>query len=287
MSCLLPLSGFRLLSENIESVATGAAVVAPDVTPTSPVGHAPFTSDRLALVVGVPTYDRCMSDRAARPTAHEVLAAVLQIRDGTLQVLAWRRAQPPDAGRWALPGGLLGDDEDVEASVRRQLAEKVDVREISHVEQLAVFSAPHRVPGARRVATAFLGLVPSDADPVVPADTTWHPVDAVPDPAFDHVEIVRAARDRLRAKLSYTNIGFALAPAEFTVGELRRIYAAVLEHDVDPTNLQRILTRRGMLEPTGSTAPTGPAGGRPAAMFRFSVREYRVTDPFAAFRPPP
>ena len=68
-----------------------------------------------------------MPDCGARPTAHEVLAAVLQIRGGTLQVLAWRRAQPPDAGRWALPGGLLGDDEDVEASVRRQLAEKVDL----------------------------------------------------------------------------------------------------------------------------------------------------------------
>jgi 8-oxo-dGTP diphosphatase len=55
---------------------------------------------------------------------------------------------------------------------------------------------------------------------------------------------------------------------------------------VDVTNLQRILTRRGMLEPTGSTAPPGPTGGRPAAMYRFSVGEYRVTDPFAAFRPP-
>ncbi len=158
-----------------------------------------------------------MSERGARPTAHEVLAAVLQIRDGRLQVLAWRRAIAPDAGRWALPGGLLGDDEDVEASVRRQLAEKVDVREVAHVEQLAVFSDPRRVPGIRRVATAFLGLVPSDADPAVPADTTWHPVDTLPDPAFDHAEIVGAARDRLRAKLSYTNLGFALAPREFTI----------------------------------------------------------------------
>ena len=41
-----------------------------------------------------------------------------------------------------------------------------------------------------------------------------------------------------------------------------------------------------MLEPTGSTAPPGPTGGRPAAMYRFSVGEYRVTDPFAAFRRP-
>ncbi|MDT7615281.1 MAG: hypothetical protein QOF00_2728, partial [Pseudonocardiales bacterium] len=73
-----------------------------------------------------------------RHSEHEVLAAVLQIRGGALQVLAWHRAMPPDAGRWALPGGRLRDDEDVEASVRRQLAEKVDVREVAHVEQIAV-----------------------------------------------------------------------------------------------------------------------------------------------------
>jgi ADP-ribose pyrophosphatase YjhB (NUDIX family) len=227
-----------------------------------------------------------MSERGARPTAHEVLAAVLQIRDGRLQVLAWRRAQPPDAGRWALPGGLLGDDEDVEASVRRQLAEKVDVREVAHVEQLAVFSDPRRVPGIRRVATAFLGLVPSDADPAVPADTTWYPVDALPDPAFDHAEIVGAARDRLRAKLSYTNLGFALAPREFTISALREHYAAALGHPVSATNLQRVLERRSVLVPTGELAASGPAGGRPAALFRFAEPALRVTDAFAVLRPP-
>ena len=227
-----------------------------------------------------------MPDCGARPTAHEVLAAVLQIRDGRLQVLAWRRAQPPDAGSWALPGGLLGDHEDVEASVRRQLAEKVDVREVAHVEQLAVFSNPGRVPGIRRVATAFLGLVPSDVDPAVPADTTWHPVDALPDPAFDHAEIVRAARDRLRAKLSYTNLGFALAPREFTISTLREHYAAALGHPVSATNLQRVLERRAVLMPTGAVAAPGPAGGRPAALFRFAEPSRRVTGAFAVLRPP-
>jgi ADP-ribose pyrophosphatase YjhB (NUDIX family) len=226
-----------------------------------------------------------------RPAEHEVLAAVLQIRCGSLQVLAWRRALPPDSGRWALPGGLLGDDEDVERSVLRQLAEKVDVRDVTHVEQIAVFSRPDRVPGVRRIATAFLGLVPSDADPAVPADTVWHPLAALPETplehaAFDHAAIVAAARDRLRAKLSYTNLGFALAPREFTISALRELYAAALGHPVSATNLQRVLTRRRVLEPTGAMAPPGPAGGRPAALFRFPDRTLRVTDAFAVLRPP-
>ncbi len=76
-----------------------------------------------------------------------------------------------------------------------------------------------------------------------------------------------------------------LLPRLFPVQKLRRVYATALGHDVDPTNLQRILTRRGMLEPTGSTAAPGPSGGRPAAMYRFTIGELRVTDPFAAFRP--
>jgi ADP-ribose pyrophosphatase YjhB (NUDIX family) len=245
----------------------------------------------------------------ARPTGHEVLAAVLRISGGAVEVLAWQRAKDPDRGRWALPGGRLGDDEDVETSVLRQLAEKVDVREVAHVEQLGVFSAPDRVPGARRIATAFLGIVPSDLDPAVPADTTWHPVSApppatgsdMPDPeptasgdhdhaladaAFDHGRIVAAARDRLRAKLSYTNLGYALAPREFTISALRDLYVAALGHPVAATNLQRVLTRRGLLEPTGAVAPPGPSGGRPAAVFRFSDRTLRVTDAFAVLKPP-
>ncbi|HEY2204073.1 MAG TPA: NUDIX domain-containing protein [Pseudonocardia sp.] len=217
---------------------------------------------------------------------HEVLAAVLQIRDGSLQVLLWQRAQQPDSGRWALPGGLLGDTEDVRTSVLRQLADKVDLREVAHTEQLGVFSAPDRVPDVRLVATAFLGLVPCDADPAVPEDTRWHPVARLPRTAFDHAGIVHNARDRLRAKLSYTNLGFALAPAEFTVSALRDLYVTALGHAVSATNLQRVLARRGVLVPTGHTAPPGPAGGRPAALFRFAERRLRVTDAFAVLRPP-
>lgn len=217
---------------------------------------------------------------------HEVLAAVLQVRAGSLQVLLWERALEPHAHRWSLPGGRLGADEDVETSIKRQLAEKVDVRQLSHVEQLAVFSAPDRVPGGRVVATAFLGLVPADNDPIVPADTRWHPVDALPRTAFDHESIVRRARDRLRAKLSYTNIGFALAPPEFTISALRGLYSAALGYKVSATNLQRVLSRRGLLEPTGETAAPGRAGGRPAALFSFAERSMAVTDPFAVLRPP-
>ena len=224
-------------------------------------------------------------------TEHEVLAVVFQVRELAsgkpgLHVLLWQRALSPQRGRWSLPGGRLGVGEDLTASVGRQLAEKVDLREVAHLEQLAVFSDPNRVPGARVIASTYLGLVPFPATPELPSDTRWHPVSDLPPMAFDHEPMVSYARSRLAAKLSYTNIGFALAPREFALSTLRDVYGAALGYQVDATNLQRVLGRRGVITPTGTTAHPGPSGGRPAALYRFTESRLRVTDEFAALRPP-
>ncbi|MDT5142096.1 MAG: 8-oxo-dGTP diphosphatase [Mycobacterium sp.] len=228
-------------------------------------------------------------------TAHEVLAVVFRVRGlgpdpksqtPELSVLLWQRARDPQRGAWSLPGGRLRHDEDMTTSVRRQLAEKVDLREVAHLEQLAVFSEPERVPGTRTIASTFLGLVPSPAVPELPPDTCWHPVTALPPMAFDHAPMVAHARTRLAAKMSYTNIGFALAPTEFALSTLRDIYSAALDYQVDTTNLQRVLARRGVISPTGTVAQSGRSGGRPAALYRFADSQLRITDEFAALRPP-
>jgi len=227
-----------------------------------------------------------VTDPRAKTMAHGVLAAVLQVRDGRLQALLWQRAQEPFEGAWALPGGALADDETLEESILRHLAQKVDVREVSHLEQLETRSEPDRNPLRRELVTAYLGLVPAGVDPAVPADTRWHPFDPLPELAFDHGPILLAARARLRAKLSYTNLGFALAPPTFTVADLRDLYTAALGHPVSATNLQRVLVRRGLLEDTGKHRHYGGGGGRPATLYRFRARSLRITDQFAVLRPP-
>ena len=222
---------------------------------------------------------------STKPT-HATLAVVFQVRSAKLEVLLWERAKEPFAGAWSLPGGYLEAGETLEDSIRRHLAAKVDVRELSNLEQLETRSEPDRHPREWQLATAYLGVVPLGVDPALPEDTDWHPVDRLPKLAFDHREITLAGRERLRAKLSYTNIGFALAPETFTMRELRDIYAAALGHDVSATNLHRVLVRRGVLEATGQRRGSGRAGGRPAELFHFSARELEVTDPFAVLRPP-
>jgi len=218
--------------------------------------------------------------------SHEVLAVVLKVRRDSLHVLLWQRAVPPFAGLWALPGGPLGADERLGASVSRHLAAKVDLTDIAYLEQLETRSDPGRDPRGRVLATAYLALVSADVEPRVPGDTAWHRVQDLPPTAFDHGSITGSGRDRLRAKLSYTNIGFALAPATFTISQLRDIYAASAGHPVSATNLQRILTRRGVIEATPAAARPTSVGGRPATLYRFTARTLVITNPFAAFRPP-
>ncbi len=218
--------------------------------------------------------------------AHSALATVFQVRKEELQVLLWERARDPFQRTWSLPGGSLGPGETLEASILRHLAAKVDVREVAHLEQLGTWSNPARHPEHWELATAYLGLVPLGIDPRVPADTRWHSVEGLPQTAFDHGTIVLAGRERLRGKLSYSNVGFALAPETFTLAELRDIYAAALGYDVSATNLKRVLLRRGAIETTGGVRTHGPAGGRPAEVFRFRRSRLEVTDPFAVLRPP-
>jgi 8-oxo-dGTP diphosphatase len=191
-------------------------------------------------------------------TLHAVVGVVLRARDGRLEVL--------------LPGGELPSAAlSAGESLAAALARAVDVSALAHVEQLETVV---RADGG--VATAYLGLASPDAA----LEGEWRAASSVVLP------LVATAQARLRAKLSYTNVGFALAPATFTISELREIYVAALGHDVSATNLQRVLVRRGVLERVDGRRAPGRTGGRPAALFRFRSARLEVTDEFAALRPP-
>jgi hypothetical protein len=217
---------------------------------------------------------------------HEVLAAVFQVREGRLHSLLWQRAREPFEGAWALPGGPLGKTERLGSSLGRHLAAKVDLTDIAYLEQLETRSDVDRDPRERTIATAYLALVSSELNPSIPSDTEWFPVDELPPTAFDHASIIQSGRERLRAKLTYTNVGYALAPIVFSIAELRTIYAACLGHALSATNLQRVLSRRRLIEATNAVAAPSASGGRPATLYRFTERTLLVTDPFAVFRPP-
>jgi 8-oxo-dGTP diphosphatase len=218
------------------------------------------------------------------PPAHTALAVVFQVRDEGLQVLLWERGREPHRGAWSLPGGMLAPHETLEQSILRHLATKVDVREVAHLEQLGTWSEPDRHPERWELATAYLGLVPLGIDPRVPADTGWHPVEELPQTAFDHGAIVLAGRERLRGKLSYSNIA-SPSPRSFTLAELRTCTQPRAVTRSPPRTSGASCSDRA-IEATGKRRAHGPAGGRPAEVFRFRAHRLEVTDPFAVLRPP-
>lgn len=220
---------------------------------------------------------------------HEAIAVVLRSHPSEgFAFLAIQRNREPFQGKLALPSGPMEVRESLEESILRHLATKARLGNPAHVEQLETRSNPTRDPFDRTVATAYMVLVPWDYDGELPTGAEWVPVNqdsGLPAMAFDHAHIVQRAADRLRAKLSYTNIGYALAPEEFRISDLAHCYAFILGHEVSATNLQRILSRRGQLVGTEKKSAPGTEGGRPAKLFRFASKRLLITDQFATLRP--
>jgi 8-oxo-dGTP diphosphatase len=225
-----------------------------------------------------------MSQASSSPT-HSADTVLLRVCDGLLETLLWQRHDEPQAGRHALPGGLLERGESLEAAALRHLLANVGAGPVAHLEQLETRSEPERDPRGWLITTAFLALARPDVQVAERADTAWYPASDPPRLAFDHAELLRIAVDRLRGKLSYSNIAFALVSPAFTISELRNVYQAVLGHSVSPTNLQRVLERDGLLEATGERRAAGRRGGRPPELFRFTDDHLTISRPYAAFAP--
>lgn len=128
---------------------------------------------------------------------------VVLTRDRRPRVLLIRRKQPPFAGAWALPGGFVDMDESLEDAARRELREETGV-ELKRIEQLGTFGEPGRDPRGRVISIAYLGRVAADrVEPRGADDATeaaWHDLARLPVLAFDHRQILKLARQRLRKR---------------------------------------------------------------------------------------
>ncbi|MDQ1614714.1 MAG: 8-oxo-dGTP diphosphatase [Actinomycetota bacterium] len=205
---------------------------------------------------------------------------LLTIRAGQLSALLVRRAIAPYEGRWALPGGFVQADEDLDAAAARELAEETGLQDLPvHLEQLRSYGAPGRDPRLRVVTVAYLGLGPDLPNPVAgsdAADARWTRASKLTDGqgrlAFDHARILADGLERARAKLEYTPLATGFCAPAFTVGELREVYETVWGVALDPRNFHRkVTTAEDFLEATGET--TSRNGGRPAMLYRRGTAE--------------
>ena len=204
-------------------------------------------------------------------------AAVLTLRDSTLEVLIATPATGPFAGGAALPGGRVQAGEPLDAAAARELAEHSGLTDL-HLEQLYTFGSPGRDPRGHVVSVTYLGLTAPTMLTLPSGKYTaldWYPVSGLPTLAYDHRAVVEIAAGRLRAKLRYTNLAYGLLPDAFTLGELQAVYETVLERSLDRRNFRKKILSLGWLRPLASKRR---GAHRPATLYEFRERQPREID---------
>lgn len=211
---------------------------------------------------------------------------VLTVRDGELSVLLVERGEHPHRGEWALPGGFVRPDEDLDTAAARELAEETGVAADSfHLEQLKSYGGPDRDPRMRVVSVAYLAFAPGLGDPDAGGDAArarFWPVRELglglfpgedaeagsPQLAFDHATIVTDGVERARAKLEYTTLATSFVPSPFTISELRGVYESVWGVELHAGNFHRkVLAVDGFVSALGKNAERPGKPGPQAALF--------------------
>ena len=193
------------------------------------------------------------------------------IQSGTLKVLLVKRQRPPYRGAWALPGGLVGKEEAVDAAAFRELQERTNSGNV-YLEQLYTFGDPGRDPRGRVITVAYYALVNWQQFQLKSrarvSEADWFSVKRLPPLAFDHRRIVDYALDRLQSKINYTTVGFQLLPKQFTLTELQKSYEVILGRRLDKRNFRRKMLQLGIMKGTSEFHANGRQ--RPARLYTFA-----------------
>ena len=228
------------------------------------------------------------SDVATRLAVSTVIFALRP--DHTGRPVLWtplvRRTREPQRGSWALPGGWLPPNEELEVAAARTLRATTGLAP-KYLEQLYTFGQVDRSPGARVVSVVYWALVQSDEASRATAgpNVRWVPADTLPALAFDHNRIVEYALWRLRNKVEYAEIAHAFLGETFTLAELREVYEAVLQRGLDPANFRRQMIASGRLRETGERLAGAPH--RPPKLYSYDTSAVTAEsrEPFMRERP--
>lgn len=228
--------------------------------------------------------------RTTKSAAHDrpavtVDLVLMSVLDGAPAALLIRRAAPPAQGTWALPGGFVRITENLEQAARRILRDKARMDD-AYIEQLYTFGKVDRDPRMRVITVAYFALLPAERFrtalkagtdlKLARITTAWTGETGGPAAvsgedgeltlAFDHADIIGLAILRLRGKLDYSPVAFALLPPLFTLRQLQDVHEAILGVALNKPAFRRRMLDKGWLEATG--ARECGASYRPAEMFR-------------------
>ncbi|GEO06318.1 DNA mismatch repair protein MutT [Adhaeribacter aerolatus] len=192
-----------------------------------------------------------------------------------LKVLLIRRNIEPLAGSWALPGGFVLYNEDLDMSARRTLQNMTGMSNV-YMEQVYTFGAVNRFPDRRVVTVAYYALINYTLENLKAGpdatDINWFDILELPELVFDHQHILDTTLEFLRAKVRTEPIGFELLPQKFTLTELQGLYEAVLGTVFDTRNFRKKILKMNLLMPLDETQ-VGVAH-RAARLYSFNKETY-------------
>jgi 8-oxo-dGTP diphosphatase len=196
-------------------------------------------------------------------------------QENGISVLLIKRKNEPFQKMWALPGGLVLNQESLDHAVTRELKEEAGI-DVNYLEQLFTFGAPDRDPRNHAISISYFGLVrPQDfqlAAQTDAEDVGWYNIKKLPRLAFDHRKIIDAAIKRLRGKITYEPVGFELLDKEFPFSDLEKLYQTLLDQKIDRRNFKKKIMSLEILEETETVIQR--KSGRPARLYKFNKKKY-------------
>ena len=186
-----------------------------------------------------------MNDTYPRPSLTADIV-VLRYRNGYLELLLIQRSKEPFKNKWALPGGFVDANEEPRQAAARELMEETAVSGLPMME-VGVFGKKNRDPRGWVVSVAFLALAKSNCEAMAGDDAAhvqWHRLDALPELAFDHAEIVLSARQTLKQSLQSDTIVLSLLPSRFRSRQARHLYSQIFGRPIKPRPFKAWLRRR-------------------------------------------
>ena len=177
-----------------------------------------------------------------------------------IKIMLVKRKGEPYHDKYALPGGLVRDNETLESCARRTLLEKLAIDSL-YMEQLGSFDAINRDPRERIISVAYFSIIRQDALQTIlgrgVSDVVWENMFEIPTIAFDHNDIISEAIKRVQGKIAYEPIAFELLNKKFTLSEVQRIYETFYNQEIDKRNFRKKILALNILRISGNIDRAG------------------------------
>ena len=208
------------------------------------------------------------------PPTLTVDAVIFQIQSNVLEVLLITRQNEPFQGSWALPGGYNAAGETTTSALHRIVLQKTSVdteKDLAYIEQLYTFDTVDRDPRGHAVSVTYMGCGRDITVRETSPHVSFMAVDNLPKLAYDHANIIRYARERLIAKLTYTNAVSAFLPRTFTLSQLQTAYEVIFGRELDKRNFRKKFLSLELIHETGKMWREG--AHRPARLYEFNSQK--------------